>query len=169
MPTNREAVVNRALSGSELRTIIERRFFDLLDAEGLLSPHMAYAPVAFDIELRLHLANPFNPESVSRTVSQRTSETPAIQGAPPLLLGPDDSSVVSATMVTQRITSPNRERLREGMPVDHVATNLDGTKVTEKISYPRQSGLGDSDVVVTDTTDAVRAAWGIPDEPEPVV
>jgi hypothetical protein len=115
------------------------------------------------------MANPSYPESVSRTVSMKQNDVPALAGAPPLVdeAGrPVQDGIVSATQISQRVTSPNAERLREGMPVEVTRDQQDGSKLTEKVSYPKQPSLGNADVVITDTTEAAMAAWGIKDEPE---
>lgn len=164
MPTAAEAVVNKALSGAELKEILRAKFDLLLDNEGLLSHYLAYGRIAYDIGLWLHLDNPMRPESEIHAASRATSDIPAMSSAP--LASPSSEAVVSGEKVSGKIDSPNAERLRHGLPLPVVTKGPDGTIQTEMVKYPPQPELGPGDVTLTDTSKEARAAWKLP-EPTP--
>lgn len=148
MPTSREVVVNRALSGAEVRAILEADVAKLLDSEGLLSPYVAYGRFGYYVEVRLFTGNPMTPESSSFVESRGGAR-------------PEADDVVSAGRISRHITSPNAERLRAGLPVTVESLQQDGTKASEQIHYPPQEDLGEGEVELSDTTAAARAKWGL--------
>jgi hypothetical protein len=156
MPLANESVVNKALSGMEVREIIKADFDRLLDAEGLLSHYMAYGRISYDLTLRLHLDNPMMRESSVTIASKPQAGTPI--EAPPLA-DTTNKSVASGQNVHRDINSPNAERLRHGLPLPVVTRGPDGTTQTEMVKYPPQPDLGPGEVTVTDTTKDVRTAW----------
>jgi hypothetical protein len=169
MPSSRETVVNRALSGDELKKIILADSQRLVDNEGMLSPHCAFGRVGYTLTLRLHMDNAF--ASVSEiTVASRPASIQQIEANPALaaldsvpLKGASELAEVGALELTRQITSPNAERLREGMPVPVQVKQQDGTIATEQISYPADAfpELGPGDVHIEDKTHEAAAAWGI--------
>lgn len=168
-PVSRETVVNKALSGQELKRILLADFERALDNDGLLSPHIAYGRIAYTLIYRLHMDNPMRPESEMRVDSRPMGlnvvagapEYAAIELAPPLQPAAGDDQVVSATTVDRAITSPNAERVRVGIPVPMKVRQMDGTTTEELVNYPPQPDMGDGDVTVRDTTDEAAAEWGI--------
>jgi hypothetical protein len=155
-PIANESVVNKALSGMELREIIRADFERLLENEGLLSHYLAYGRISYDLTLRLHLDNPMQRESSINIASKPQANTPI--EAPPL----DHTSskaVASGANVHRDINSPNAERLRHGLPLPVVTKGPDGTVQTEMVKYPPQPDLGPGEVTVTDTTKETRSAW----------
>lgn len=164
---SRETVVNKALSGSELKRIMLADFERALDNDGLLSPHIAYGRISYTLIYRLHMDNPMRPESemkvdskpMGKNVVERAPEYAAIEHPP--LDNASDDSVVSATTVDRKIDSPNAERVRTGIPVPVRVKQMDGTTTEEQITYPPQPDLGEGDVTVTDSTDEAAKEWGI--------
>src|SRR4029077_13785113 len=129
--TGRERVANKALSGDEIKSIIKEDFDRLLSNEGLLSPHIAHGRIAYDITLRLHMDNPFNPESQSSTAS-RSIATNIVRDSPQLaavealpLAAPSPEAVAAGDRISRVIDSPNAERLRMGMPVPVEVKQMD--------------------------------------------
>ena len=124
MPTSREIVSNRALSGTELKEILLRYFKEhVLDQEGLLSDYIAYGRISYEIRLILHLDNYTRPESTTTYRSRRAGNAEveanpdlAVVEALPLADNPPDATLSAAT-ITGNITSPNVERIRAGIPV----------------------------------------------------
>jgi hypothetical protein len=133
--TGRERVANKPLSGDEIKSAIRADFNKLLDNEGLLSSYIAHGRVAYDVILRLHMDNPFNPESESHIAS-----------VPATITNPSPELVVAEDRVSRSIDSPNAERLRMGMPVPVEVKQQDGTITTEQIKYPPQPELGDGNL-----------------------
>ena len=169
MPTARETVPNRALSGAELRRILADDFERLLAAEGLLSDHIAFGRVGYDLRLDLHLDNPYHPESsverksraVAGNIVAGQPELAAIESAP--LTDPSADAAVASRRRSRRIVSPNAERVRVGLPVPVEVKQQDGTVTTEAITYPPEEAAkhGEGDVTDTDTSAETRAAWGL--------
>lgn len=155
-PTMNETVVNKALSGMELREIIRADFERLLENEGLLSHYIAYGRISYDLTLRLHLDNPMQRESSITTTSKLQANSPI--EAPPLK-DISDKSVASGSNIHRAIDSPNAERLRHGLPLPVVTRGADGTVQTELVKYPPQPELGEGDVTVTDITPQVKQSW----------
>lgn len=162
MTTAREAVVNKPLSGLELREILLADFIRLLDAEGLLSHYVAYSRIGYDLTLRLHLDNPYYPESSVTVTSKKSKAQPIIEPAPLTSPPPSKEGIVSAQNLHRDIKSPNEERLRHGLALPVRTTGQDGTTQTEQVKYPPQPELGPGEVQVTDISRATREAWKIP-------
>jgi hypothetical protein len=159
MPSSRETVVNKALSGDELKLIILADAQRLVDNEGLLSPHIAFGRVSYVLRLTLHVDNPFIPDSTIEIATKRNSAIPVIE--PPPLTDPSDAAEVGAMELTRTIDSPNAERLREGLPVPVLTKQQDGTTITEQIKYPPSEELGPGEVMLKDATAMARQAWGL--------
>lgn len=167
MPTGRETVVNRALSGDELKKLILADAQRLVDNEGLLSPHIAYGRIGYTLTLKLHIDNPYIPDSVIETASkpiagnivEKQPELAAIESAP--LASPSPDAEVGSMELERKIDSPNAERLRESMPVPVLVKQQDGTTSTENISYPEGSfpELGPGEVMIRDATEMAKQQW----------
>lgn len=155
MPTGSEKVINKALSGTELKEIIREDCNKLLENEGILSAHVAFGRVAYDITLRLHLDNVYYPES---TITMPGS-TPLTEKIP--LVDPSTDATLGATTLTRTITSPNSERVRVGMAIPVETRQQDSTRQIEMIKYPPQPELGEGDVKIEDTTAAAREAFRV--------
>lgn len=158
--TSREAVVNKALSGLEVREILRADFERAMDAEGLLSHYLAYGRISYDITIRLHLDNPYYPESGVTIPSKASDANPSIEPAP--LRDASSAAVASGVNVHRDITSPNAERLRHGLTLPVQTRGADGTVQIEQVKYPPQPDLGPGEVSVSDTTRETREAWKIP-------
>lgn len=169
MPTGRETVVNRALSGDELKKIILADAQRLVDNEGMLSPHIAFGRVSYTLTLKLHLDNPVVPDSTIEIMSKRASmqqveNNPNLATLePPPLVDPSPHAEPGAMELTRNITSPNAERLREAMPIPVLVKGQDGTTTTESISYPEGSfpELGPGEVMIRDATEMARQQWSL--------
>jgi hypothetical protein len=165
MPS-KEIVSNRALSGTEVQKLMREDFEKLLEGEGLLSQQMGYGRLGYDIRIRMHMANPFHPESEisissRRRAVQELDDNPALAAieSPPLADAPD--ALVSATQVERTIDSPNVERIRIGEPIPVSVKQMDGTVSTQHIQYPKDPDAGDGNVVVRDVTDEALAEWKV--------
>lgn len=173
-PTASESVPNRALNGTELKELLRADFERLLDNDGMLSEHLAFGRVAYDIVLRLHLDNAATPLSESsiksRTRSvQQVRETPqlaAVESAP--LQHPSSGAVAQGTEIQRIVDSPNQERLRLGLPIPVDVRQADRTIVTEQVRYPKDESLGEGNVQEQDVTKETRSAWGMLEQPQEV-
>ena len=134
MPATSEKVVNKALSGAEMKEIIRKDFDRLLDNCGELSHYVAYGKAGWKILLTLQTGNPRSPES-------RTT----IDGGEPI------DEVSGAKELEHTFDSPNQERLIAGMPIPVITKQLDGTTQTQMVQYPAQPEL-EADVKLTDVT-----------------
>ena len=152
MPTASEKIVNRALSGDELKSYIAEVFKKLLDNEGMLSPHVAFGRVGGTIKLTLHLDNAYFPES---------SSTIEFGDKIPLTDASAEAEVAQQT-AEFKIDNPNAERVRLGLPVPVETKQLDGTKQIEHIIYPKD-GIDDlppAQIKVKDTTPQGKKGLG---------
>lgn len=170
VPTSREQIDNRALSGAELKQIIKEDFDSLLANEGLLGDSLAYGRIGFEVILRLHLDNPLLRESESRTHSRPASRQAiaadppraAIESAPPLKFpSASEDAIVVAPSVSREITSPNAERVARGMPIPVLVEQPDRTRTTEFVTYPREAAGDVPDATFEDKTREARQAWGL--------
>jgi len=160
MPTGTEKVVNKALSGLELKDILRQDFERVLGGEGLLSDYIAYGRISYDITLRLHLDNPMMPESKMTIASKPSHDQPTVEAAPLKDVSPE--AVAAGQNLNRKIYSPNEERLRHGLPLPVITRGPDGTTQTEQVKYPPQPELGAGDMTLTDTTKETREAWKVP-------
>jgi hypothetical protein len=168
--SSRETVVNRALSGSEYKEILRADFSRLLDNEQLLSPHIAFGRVSHRLTLTIHVDNPFVPDSTIHQDSKATRDangefSSPVESFP--LTSPSEANELGATELTRSITSPNAERLREGMPVPVHVKQQDGTTILDHIQYPKDAfpDLPAGEVMLNDITEAARQQYKIV-EPE---
>lgn len=175
MPTSREVAVNRPLSGTELKSLIIADFTRMLDEEGMLSHHIAYGRVSYDLRLRMHVDNAMQGTSeitqksrpiAGNIISPDHPELSAVESAP--LVDPSDQSAVVGLELHREMDSPNAERVRLGLPVPIETTQQDGTKQTEQVVYPPDPALGDGAVHVDDISAVARTDWKLPATPLPV-
>jgi hypothetical protein len=165
-PSNLEAVSNKVLSGHELAKIILADVERLLQNDGLLSNHIGFGRITYEIIVRKHMDNFMLPTDTSFLVSQKKNDTPVEDG--PQLKNPSVDAIVDAQRVTREIDSPNAERVRMGLPVPVDVRQQDGTTTAEFITYPKQPELNSGNVTVDDVTSDARAAWGLPPEDEAI-
>jgi|SRR5580765_2424764 len=150
MPTQSERVVNTPLTGSELKSYLLGICQRLLDAEGLLSEHIAFGKVSGNIKLTLKLDNAYFPESTTSIDFKK--EDPA---APP---SPDNE--FGQQTATWTMDNPNAERVRLGLKVPVETKQLDGTKQVEHILYPSDmEDVPPQQVSIKDTTEQGKREW----------
>lgn len=174
MPTASERATNKPLSGEEVKRLLTDDFLALLDADGMLQPHLAYGRISWQIRLTLHTGNPVVPESVSTAQSRQPSAQaiaaqPALASVLPWMSGQATSHLrVTAADLTRKIVSPNAERIRTGLPVPVDVKQTDGTMITQSIKYPADPAQGSSPVIADASPDP-RPDWGQLDEVQEVV
>jgi hypothetical protein len=157
MPSGKETIVNKALSGSELKEIIRRKLDRLMDNEGLLNAYVAYGRVGFTLNLKLHLDNMMQRESEIEGSSD--VGTPGTE-APPLT-DPSPEAIIAGTELDYSIDSPNAERLRHELPVVLDVKQPDGTISQQTVKYPKEDAPEplEGNEQIRDTTPLARAAW----------
>jgi len=154
MPLN-EKVVNKGLSGEELKRLIEHDVIHkLLPNEGLLSPYVSFGRFGYTITLKLHLDQPELRDYPPITVKGGESVP---------LVGPSEKAEVAAHTLTRTIDSPNAERVRVGIPIPITKKGLDGTIQQEMVTYPPQPELGDGNVKLDmdESTVELKKEWGL--------
>jgi len=163
--SSRETVVNRALSGDEYKKIILADFARLLDNEQMLSPHIAFGRVSHTLRCVIHVDNPHIPDSTITLDSKRANDVPIVDAFP--LVNASEVAELGAMELTRQISSPNAERLREGMPIPCHVKQQDGTTSLEQITYPPGSfpDLPPGEVILRDVTEQARQQFKIV-EPE---
>ena len=175
MPTSKEVVSNKALSGAELSTIILADATRLLADHGLLSGQMAFSRVAYELRLTLHLDLPSMPSATDsvRSSPRSTNDVAhspslaAIEAVPPLA-SPSDSAIFTSDELHRTIASPNVARLEHSLPIDVSVRDQDGHTVTRQVSYPADyPGMDPVPATIADVTDVTRAELKMPTEPLP--
>lgn len=170
-PTSRETIINKPLSGEEVKAILRADLEKLLAAECILSSHIAFGRVSYQLELRLHTGNIHLPTSLT---TQRSildpQRSPALEPPPLTPQPPAHDQNVTAHVASRNITSPNIERIRHGLPVEVRHATQEGGIERNKIIYPRDpanipEAEGPGDVTITETTPVARADWGVLDQP----
>ena len=150
MPTQSERIVNTPLTGSELKSYLLGICQRLLDAEGLLSEHIAFGKVSGNIKLTLKLDNAYFPESITSIDFKKEDPT-----APP---SPDNE--FGQQTATWIMDNPNAERVRLGLKVPVETKQLDGTKQVEHILYPSDmEDVPAQQVEIKDTTEQGKREW----------
>jgi hypothetical protein len=147
MPTSRELVPNKPLSGEELATIIKADLASVLAQDCMLTPRVAYGRVSYEIRVTLHMDNPMMPSSVAVVQSKLAAsdavearpELAALNPPPPLPDASDDATVYS-TERHRDIVSPNVARIEHGMPISVIRPGRDTggnpISVEEGVIYP---------------------------------
>jgi hypothetical protein len=161
--TARETVVNKPLTGREVKQILMADFERMLKEDGILSDHMAFGRIGWEIILRKHLDNVYHPEDIIRTRTIPNKDEPALDTPP--LQNPSPDAVIDSATLTRNVDSPNAERIRNGLPLDAEVRQLDGTRTIEQVIYPAIEELGEGDVTLTDSTEQARTDWSELDKP----
>lgn len=172
-PTERELVPNPPLAGTDLAQIILRDVSDLLANDCMLTGHIAYHRVAYEVRVTLHMDNPAFPTSVSTMTSRPRSTAEivadpsleAIESAPPLEKPLTDEALVSASERHRDIRSANVARIEHGFPITLQHRNRDGHVEEEQVKYP--SSVVEDEVVPPidrDVSAEVAAALGVPEQ-----
>jgi hypothetical protein len=144
MPTASEVVPNKALSAKEVKELLHSDFIRLMENLSLLSSPVAFGKVSWKISLTLSTENDqtHQIDLISQPVARNilTGDLGGIPAAPQLaavkqhpLAGAFAESV--SRELERNVTSPNAERLREGMPVPVDVKDRDGTKRQEQVQY----------------------------------
>lgn len=140
MPAASESVPNRALSTSELRTLLERDFTRMLDNHSLLSSPAAFGRVSY--HLSLMITNEISQQSTDISLDSKPIAKNVVSTSPALAAvtaHPMPSQTELTKTLTQElsrmVTSPNAERLREGLPVPVEVKQNDGTTALQTIAY----------------------------------
>jgi len=89
MPTGREVVPNKSLTGSEIRELLRLDFERLMDNEAMLNGYLAYPRIAWIIGLELQMDNALAPRSYIEVMSRPVAHNVEALGkgivvAPPL-------------------------------------------------------------------------------------
>ena len=171
-----ETILNLALNGEELKAIILRDMQRLLDNECMLMQNVAFPRVAYTVTLKLHMENPFYPQSgvslnsrpPSRQELEKSPQSVSLESPP---LTNTTNGEVGASTLTREITSGNEERLRNAMSIPCLVPQQDGTKAQESIRYPEGSfpELGEGNVKIEDTTAQAKVDWSILEKPQDIL
>lgn len=152
MPTASEKVPNRALSTSELRTLLERDFARLCDNFSLLQSCSSFSRIAWTLRLTLYTDQ--GPQDITldsraegKNITMRKPELTVVGDAP---VDAALRQLGVSRELRRDVDSPNAERLRAGLPVPIERRQADSTVVTEMVKYPPDESLGEGAVQMTD-------------------
>jgi len=152
LPTQSEKVVNRPLTGSEMKSYLLSIAQRLVDAEGMLSEHLAFGVVSGELKLTLKLSNAYFPESVTKIEFTREDPDAPVTG----------ENEVAEQTATWTMDNPNAERVRLGLKVPVETKQLDGTRQVEHILYPSDmEDLPSQQVEIIDTTVEAKKRLGL--------
>lgn len=173
MPTNYEAVPNRPISGDEAAKIIEQDVHEVLTRDGILQPHIGFQELAYKITVEIHMNNPTYPEH--KIISQSKPKPNQDEAVKPFPLPQEvvgegeeaqEQVIGMAHERTRKITNPNKERIKRGMPVHIVAPDpKTGHLINKDVQYD-PSGLSEEDKDLNqgtedkDVTEKKRKEWG---------
>ncbi len=131
MPSTNEVVVNRPLSGLEAKRIILQDVAAILDRDGLFTEYVAFGRLAYDIIIKVHLDNPTYPEHETRVRSRpQPDQNPVVERGP--LTNPTEDAKISANRRSRVVDSPNKERIKRGMPITVDAKDRETGHMAEK-------------------------------------
>jgi hypothetical protein len=158
MPTSKELVANRPIAGSDLAKIMLRDLEILLNNDGLLSGHIAYGTVAYEIRYTMHMDNPMLPKSTQRLTSRKAPDN-ADPDAPETAITEfplkehSPKAAISSTERHRKIDSPNLARIETGLPVTVLGKDTEGHTQERQVKYPPEAVAGeDPQVEDRDTT-----------------
>ncbi len=167
MPTSYETIPNRPLSGDELHQILVQDVDSRLSADGLLSPHIGFSQVAYRITIELQMVNPAYPTHKILIQSRaKPSQTEEIKPFPLPIPKEDEETIGVGLERKRRITNPNRERIKRGMPVTVSAVDpRDGHIKEHGAKYGVETlGEGGGDLMEgaedSNVTEEKRKEWG---------
>lgn len=166
MPTSNETVPNRPLSGIEAKQIILADVKTMLDRDGMFTEHIAYGRLGYEIVIKLHMDNPAYPEHMSAVRSKKEPSRPKQIETPPLSNPPPSGeSIVVGKKRERMVDSPNKERVRRGMPVTVTARSTETGHYEDKQLHYDPSALTESDrdldqgATDTDVTEKLKKEW----------
>lgn len=122
MPLSTEFITNKPLTGTEMVSVITNDVREVLNKDGMFNSHVAYGKVAYEITIKLKMANPTYPEHVVRTASE------------PLKREPEDEVKELEITRAREIKSPNATRILNKLPVK-VVSKQDGRVTEKELSY----------------------------------
>lgn len=132
MPVSREVVPNRPLTGPELRQIICSDVDRILQRDGMFQPHVGYHRVSYRVTVELQTDFPMlSPHRNVIASRPQPGQEPAIEPGP--LDKPSENVQTAAVERTRKIDSPNKERVKRGMPISVVTKGPDNQPVTQTI------------------------------------
>lgn len=167
MPTSKELVANKPLAGPDLAKIIQSDVAQLLQRDGMFSPHVAYGRVSYEVRVTMHMDNPSYPTHVTTMRSEKRSdnqvaaepELAAIEPDLPLK-EPSLEEYVASVERQRRIDSPNLARIEHQLPVTVQVAGEGGSSQEKQVVYPKEAVEGVAPAPTDiDLTRNTRAAW----------
>ena len=165
MPLSSEQVANRPLGGREALECIVNDVRAILEKDGFFAPYVAYGRLAYEVTIKIHMANPLTPEHTVRVRSRAKPEEPAIEGPPPLVLVPDPltheepENVVLAVERSREIQSPNVARIANNLPITVTVHTGQGNLKTRELHYDPATLSEQPEPVDRDMSDVVAEEW----------
>ncbi len=166
MPTSRERVPNKPLTGAEVAKVIIERITRRFADDGTFNEMYAYREVAFDIKVRVHLGEPVGAHDVVTEGVVRDGEVE--RGAPPL---PTENGEVVAFDLHHEVESPNLERVALGLPITIAAHapsapgDIFPRIEQHEVKYDPDSYPKPEPPVETDKTAETAEQWKVPVRP----
>lgn len=124
---NTETVLNKPLSGEEVKLIILDKFKLVLDGDQRLSNHFAFPAFSFHGDIAIVLQGAVH-ENVDRTVDG---------GIGSVADTPDAPAQYVTTHVEMENMPPNQARVESGLGVPVLGHDATGRTVEKEVKYPR--------------------------------
>ncbi len=160
MGLSTEFIINRPLSGQELRKVIMADVDDMLGRDGLFTGHIAFGRVAYDVEIHVHMVNPSYPEhNLKLTAPSTVTSGGVLEGAPPLARAVDSGEGIVARTRKRTIESPNLTRIANGLPIS-ASTTHEGQPVTRELHYEKGDFPAPSPPEDGNIVNKVADEWG---------
>jgi len=140
-----DTIMNKPLSGTELKQIIMSDVERMLDMDSMLQAHYGYGRVSYQVNVKLLLDNPAYPEHTVKVSAKPNKANPQVAAAP--------VKEVSAEVVkmgrqrSRNINNPNLERVKHGLAIEQSYIDpADGKTKTRELEYtPEQAGISEVD------------------------
>lgn len=131
MPTGREQVENRALTGAELKQILINDFTRMLERDAMFANRLSYERASYRIKVQLFLPLPQYPEHTAATQSIDPPKNEK-DGKKKLLTAPPKSQLATVGLERSRvIDSPNLARLTNDLPITINRRNPESGRIEE--------------------------------------
>ncbi len=165
MPTSKELVSNRPLTGAELRALLIKDFAAALDRDGMFQDRMAYARIGYKISIDLHLDNPHYDshrlELNSGIPARNQRDVVRRNVVPAPITDATDNALVWGLEAARTIDSPNQIRVDQGMALTATRRDTKTGQMIEEAIHVDNQGAEPTEPTFTEHTQQLKRDWKI--------
>lgn len=132
MPAAFEQVLNKPLSGEDVRRIIMVKIGDMLTRESRLAGHMAFPAFSAKVTIAIQLENAVHPN-----IDRELDIKDAAEGEKPFGTVPERPSEFAVMTEEIEKMTPNEARIDAGLGVPVLTRDEKGREVEKEIKYER--------------------------------